>query len=261
MPQSLTCRSASIIATQDCFDVIIFRLRFLLDIARGTLLLFRDHGRALTPFGRPCTSARVTSSYQHKIIKSFKRIVPGAKKKRVTEYRKAVGITHTVLCYIGLAWIPEDGLANRSGKLDLASIKDLAPGVILRYEVNDSSVMVRLHALETRVDTGEYTFLMRCEEVQAYRSFNLDLSTSCFDAETKTLISAILKMVQECLLNIPVPFTTSSQGDDWVDWVKACNTLQEVYAILSTTVGDAEREDALNLLRDRLSVLYPQSVD
>ncbi|KAK0183586.1 hypothetical protein F5146DRAFT_1089060 [Armillaria mellea] len=86
-----------------------------------------EHLRPLGGHALVCYKAatRVTSSYQDEIIKTLRRTVPGSKKKGVTESQKAIGITHTVLCYLGLTWIPENGRANRSGKLDLASIKGL----------------------------------------------------------------------------------------------------------------------------------------
>ncbi|KAK0459248.1 uncharacterized protein EV420DRAFT_310675 [Desarmillaria tabescens] len=190
------------------FMLTSFAPDFFSIIARGILLLFRSYNRPLTTFGRPRVrykaSAQVTSSYQDDIIEKFRRTVLGAKKKKITECQKAVGIAHTILCYIGLTWIPEDGLA-RGERLDLASIKGLVPpGITMRYKVDRSDAIVRLRTLELRPNTGECAFMMDCEESQAYHIFDLDSLTSCFDVGTKTLISGILEMVQKCLPNVPV---------------------------------------------------------
>ncbi|PBK73936.1 hypothetical protein ARMSODRAFT_565384 [Armillaria solidipes] len=52
--------------------------------------------------------------------------------------------------------------------------------------------------------------------------------------------------------------TISRQRDECVG---ARNAVQEVHDILATTMEDAERENALNLLREKLSALNLESVD
>ncbi len=99
--------------------------------------------------------------------------MPGSKKKSVTESQKAIGIAHTVLCHLGLTWIPEIGRANRRGKLDLASIKGLMPAITMRYKVDDSNAIVRLYAFETDADTGRSVFLMTWAEADVRRCYQL----------------------------------------------------------------------------------------
>ncbi|KAK0212337.1 hypothetical protein DFS33DRAFT_1449260 [Desarmillaria ectypa] len=80
---------------------------------------------------------RVTSFYQDETIENFGRTVSGAKNERITEYQKT---------------LPEDGLANRSGKLDLPSIK-ATPCITTRYKVDDSNSTGHLYASRTRANT------------------------------------------------------------------------------------------------------------
>ncbi|KAK0454393.1 hypothetical protein EV421DRAFT_1756677 [Armillaria borealis] len=155
-----------------------FASDFFSILLEGFYFYSEDTAEHLRPLGGPAlvrykAAARVTSSYQDEIIKNFRRTVPWNKKKGVTESQKAIGIAHTVLCYLGLTWIPENGRANRSGKLDLASIKGLMPAITMRYKVDDSNATVRLHAFETDADTGRSGFLMTWGEAEARRRYQL----------------------------------------------------------------------------------------
>ncbi len=100
-------------------------------------------------------------------------MVPWSKRKGVTESQKAIGIAHTVLCHLGLTWIPENGRANRSGKLDLTSIKGLMPAITMRYKVDDSNARVHFHAFETDADTGRTGLLMTWAEAEARCCYQL----------------------------------------------------------------------------------------
>ncbi|PBK73938.1 hypothetical protein ARMSODRAFT_951472 [Armillaria solidipes] len=220
-----------------------FASDFFSILLEGFYFYSEDTAEHLRPLGGPAlvrykAAARVTSSYQDEIIKNFRRTVPWSKKKGLTESQK-------------------NGRANRSGKLDLASIKGLMPAITMRYKADDSNATVHLHAFETDAETGRSGFLMTWAEAEACHSFSLDSLTSCFDVGAKMLISGILEVVQKCLL-VPDSSTTSSQGDDWVGARKAA---LEVHDTLATTMEDAERENALNFLREKLSALNLESVD
>ncbi|KAK0241161.1 hypothetical protein EDD85DRAFT_817855 [Armillaria nabsnona] len=243
----LTAKVGFDIETANSLTTTFMLLSFAPDFFSLLLEAFSSYLEAtaehLRPSGGPAlvrykAATRVTSSYQNEIIKSFRKAVPGSKKKSVTESQK-------------------NGRANRSGKLDLASIKGLMPAITMRYKVDDSNATVHLYAFETDADTGRSVFLMTWAEADACHSFNLDSLTSCFDVGAKVLISGIHEMVQKCLL-VSDSSTTSRQRDECVG---ARNAVQEVHDILATTMEDADRWNALNLLREKLSALNLESVD
>ncbi|KAK0241156.1 hypothetical protein EDD85DRAFT_391333 [Armillaria nabsnona] len=181
------------------FVLSSFASDFFSILLEGFYFYSEDTAEHLRPLGGPALVRynAATRVYQDDIIKTFRRMVPWSKRKGVTESQKAIGIAHTVLCHLGLTWIPENGRANRRGKLDLASIKGLMPAITMRYKVDDSNARVHLHAFETDADTGRTGLLMTWAEAEACHSFSLDSLTSCFDVGAKILISAILEMVQK----------------------------------------------------------------